>query len=114
MKGHPGTGSRRRGRATPAVSFIIRTIGIGHTPKIFADDDITTWPSEGKIEDYRVLKPYVEEVNYHIATTTADKEVPYVEVYLEKGLVNPDGVHPNDEGYQVIAEQLRKLGYTPL
>jgi lysophospholipase L1-like esterase len=93
---------------------IIRTIGIGHTPKIFVDDAITTWPSEGKIEDFRALKPYVEEVNYHIATTTADKDVPYVEVYLEKSHVNLDGVHPNDEGYQVIAEQLRELGYSPL
>ena len=93
---------------------LIRTIGMGHTPKIFVDDAITTWPSEGKIEDFRVLKPYVEEVNHHIATTTADKAVPYVEVYLEKEHVNPDGVHPNDEGYQVIAEQLRELGYSPL
>jgi lysophospholipase L1-like esterase len=95
-------------------STIIRTIGIGHTPKIFVDDAITTWPSEGKIEDFRALKPYLEEVNYHIATTTADKDVPCVEVYLEKSHVNPDGVHPNDEGYQVIAEQLRELGYSPL
>jgi len=93
---------------------IIRTIGMGHTPKIFVDDAITSWPSEGKIEDFRVLKPYVEEVNYLIATTTADKDVPYVEVYLDKGHVNPDGVHPNDEGYQVIAEQLRELGYSHL
>ena len=89
---------------------IIRTIGLGHTPKIFVDDAITTWPSEGKIENFRALKPYLEEVNNHIATTTAGKDVPYVEVYLEKSHVNPDGVHPNDEGYQVIAEQLRKLG----
>lgn len=93
---------------------IVRAIGMGHTPKIFVDDTITTWPSEGKIEDFRVLKPYVEEVNNHIATTTADKDVPHVEVYLEKGHVNQDGVHPNDEGYQVIAEQLRELGYRPL
>ena len=91
---------------------IICTLGIGHTPKIFVDDATTTWPSEGKIEDFRVLKPYVEEINYHIATTTAGKDMLYVEVYLEKGHVNPDGVHPNDEGYQVIAEQLRELGYS--
>jgi lysophospholipase L1-like esterase len=93
---------------------IIRTIGMGHTPKIFIDDAITAWPSEGKIEDFRFLKPYVEEINHHIATTTANKDVPYVEVYLEKEHVNPDGVHPNDEGYQIIAEQLRELGYHPL
>ena len=33
------------------------TIGMGHTPKIFVDDAVTTWPSEGKIEDVRSLKP---------------------------------------------------------
>ena len=93
---------------------IIRTIGMGHTPKIFVDDAVTTWPSEGKIEDVCSLKPYVEQVNYNIATTTADKDVPYVEIHLEKGQVNPDGAHPNDEGYQVIAEQLRELGHSPL
>ncbi len=93
---------------------LIRTIGMGHTPRIFVDDAATTWPSEGKIEDLRVLKPYVEEVNKHIATTAADKDVPYVEVYLEEGHVNPDGIHPNDEGYRVIAQQLRELGYGPL
>jgi lysophospholipase L1-like esterase len=93
---------------------VIRTIGMGHTPRIFVDDAVTTWPSEGKIEDLRVLKPYVEEVNKHIATTAADNDVPYVEVYLEEGCVNADGVHPNDEGYRVIAEQLRELGYGPL
>ena len=93
---------------------VIRTLGMGHTPRIFVDDAATTWPSEGKIEDLRVLKPYVEEVNKHIAKTAADKSVPYVEVYLEEGHVNPDGVHPNDEGYRVIAEQLRELRYGPL
>ena len=96
----------------PTGDTLIRTIGLGHTPRIFVDDT-TSWPSEGKIEDLRILKPYVEEVNRHIATTAADKGVPYVEVYLEEGHVNPDGVHPNDEGYRVIAERLRELGYGP-
>lgn len=91
---------------------IIRTIGMGHTPKIFVDDAVTTWPSEGKIEDLRFLKPYVEQMNQYIATTTADRGIPYVEVYLEKEHVNPDGVHPNDEGYRIIADRLRELGYS--
>ena len=91
---------------------IIRTIGMGHTPKIFVDDAVTTWPSEGKIEDLRFLMPYVEQMNQHIATTAADRGIPYIEVYLEKEHVNPDGVHPNDEGYRVIADRLRELGYS--
>jgi lysophospholipase L1-like esterase len=28
--------------------------------------------------------------------------------------MSEDGLHPNDKGYQVIAERLRSLGYEPL
>jgi lysophospholipase L1-like esterase len=34
-------------------------------------------------------------------------------VHLEKGYIGQDGVHPTDEGYEVIAERLRELGYSP-
>jgi lysophospholipase L1-like esterase len=76
---------------------IIRTAGLGHTPH--ADT---------------ALKPYMDEVNEHIAATSTNNHIPYVQVYLDEGDLNPDGVHPNDEGYEVIAAQLRELGYSPL
>jgi lysophospholipase L1-like esterase len=28
--------------------------------------------------------------------------------------MSEDGLHPNDKGYQVMAERLRSLGYEPL
>ena len=76
---------------------IIRTAGIGYTPRV---DE--------------VFKPYLEQVNRHVATTAANNDIPYAQQYLGKEYISPDGVHPNDNGYEVIADQLRKLGYSPL
>jgi lysophospholipase L1-like esterase len=94
---------------------IIRTTGIGYIPYVFYVDEPTdTWPSEGKIDDFQVFEPYVNEINRHIATTTANTEILYSGVCLDKEAVNPDGVHPNDKGHEIIADQLRALGYGPL
>lgn len=76
---------------------IIRTTGLGYTPRV-----------DG------VFEPYLVEVNRHIAATAADESIPYAEVHLGGEDMSPDGVHPNDEGYRVIAVRLRELGYEPL
>ncbi len=76
---------------------IIRTVGLGYTPRV-----------DG------VFEPYLAEVNHHIAASAADAGIPYVEVRLGGEGMSPDGVHPSDEGYRVIAERLRELGYEPL
>src|SRR5215216_1261577 len=76
---------------------IIRTAGIGYTSRV---DE--------------VFQPYVVEVNRHVVTTAANNDIPYAQPYLGKEYISPDGVHPNDNGYEVIADQLRKLGYSPL
>ena len=33
---------------------------------------------------------------------------------VAQGLIATDGLHPNDAGHKVIADQLRALGYAPL
>ncbi len=76
---------------------IIRTAGLGYTPRV-----------DGAFE------PYLSEVNRHIAASAARSGISYVEVHLGEEGMSPDGVHPNDEGYRVIAERLRELGYEPL
>lgn len=76
---------------------VIRTAGMGYTPR--ADE---------------VFEPYVDEANRHIAATAADASIPYTQVHLSEEGMSPDGIHPNDGGYEVIAEQLRELGYDPL
>lgn len=78
---------------------IIRVAGLGYTPYL---------------ETEEAFEPYLDEVNRQIATTASNNGIPYAEVHLDKGYISQDGVHPNDEGYEVIAERLRELGYRPL
>jgi len=49
-----------------------------------------------------------------LAASAGDNGIPHAEVRLGGGVMGPDGVHPNDEGYGLIAERLRGLGYEPL
>jgi lysophospholipase L1-like esterase len=72
---------------------IIRTVGLGYTPQA------------GK-----VLEPYLKQVNYNIATSSDESGIPYAEVSLgDKGL-GPDGLHPDESGYEDIADGLEELG----
>jgi lysophospholipase L1-like esterase len=76
---------------------VIRTAGIGYTPRV---DEI--------------FEPYVDEVYRHVATTAPSHNIAYAQSYLDEENMNADGVHPNDDGYAVIADRLRGLGYAPL
>jgi lysophospholipase L1-like esterase len=92
---------------------IIRAAGLGYTPYLDpegADDR----RSSDELDDFQVFKPYLEELNRYFATTATDNGIPYAEVSLDGGYLSQDGVHPNDEGYEVIAGRLRDLGYSPL
>lgn len=76
---------------------VIRTAGLGYTPDV-----------DG------VYGPYLAEVNRHIAASADDNGIPYAEIRLGREGMSQDGVHPNGEGYEKIADGLRKLGYEPL
>jgi lysophospholipase L1-like esterase len=76
---------------------VIRTAGLGYTPRV---DE--------------VFEPYLSEVEHHIATTAAENGIPSAQPYLAGGYMSPDGLHPNDDGYEVMAQRLRELGYRPL
>jgi lysophospholipase L1-like esterase len=76
---------------------IIRTAGIGYTPRVG-----------------ETFEPYIREVNRYIATTAAGHDIPCAQPYLKRKYMSPDGVHPNDRGYKVIADRLRELDYGPL
>jgi lysophospholipase L1-like esterase len=72
---------------------IIRTVGLGYTPHAG-----------------RVFEPYLKQVNRNIATSADESNIPYAEVSLgEKGL-GPDGLHPDESGYEKIANELEELG----
>jgi acyl-CoA thioesterase I len=76
---------------------IIRTAGLGYTPRVAAN-----------------FEPYVAEANRHIATTSAAHGIPYAQPSLGEAHMSSDGVHPDDAGYEKIADGLRELGYYPL
>jgi lysophospholipase L1-like esterase len=76
---------------------IIRTAGLGYVPRVGG-----------------IYGPYLDDVNRHIATTARESGIPYAEIYLSEEGMSPDRVHPNDAGYEVIAGELRELGYGPL
>ena len=75
---------------------IVRTAGLGYVPRVGG-----------------VYEPYLDEVNRHIVTTAEKNGIPHAEIQLGDGDMSPDGVHPNDDGYAVIARELRGLGYAP-
>ena len=104
---------------------IVRTMDI-YNPYVRTDKISDTWQNDGGIKDlndFQVFKSYVEEVNDHIATASCAASVPYAEVYLvfngptgeedprSKGYLSFDGVHPNNTGHRIIADELRKVGY---
>ena len=76
--------------------------------------------------DLEKLKPFLDEMNAHIAQSAQANEIPLARVYLAfngangdenaaaKGYLSSDQVHPDDDGYAKIAELLRGLGYAPL
>ena len=92
---------------------IIRAAGLGYTPYLDPEGAAADG-SSGELSDLQVFEPHLDEVNRHIATTASDNGVPHAEVRLDRGYLSQDGVHPNDEGYEVIAGRLRELGYNPL
>ena len=76
--------------------------------------------------DLDELKPYLDQINAHIAQSAQANQVPMAKVYEAfngadgeqdaggKGYISNDQLHPDDEGYAKIAELLRGLGYAPL
>jgi lysophospholipase L1-like esterase len=103
---------------------IVRTMDI-YNPYVRTDKISDTWQNDGGMNDFQVFKRYVDEVNYHIATTSYTSGIPYAEVYLtfngttgdedpkSMGYLSFYGVHPNNTGHRIIADELRKLGYIP-
>ena len=80
-----------------AEEAIIRTAGLGYTPRV-----------DG------VYEPYLREANRHIAASAAQNGIPYAEVSLGDRGIGADGLHPDEHGYEAIADRLRGLGYEPL
>jgi lysophospholipase L1-like esterase len=107
------------GLRSPAAA-IIRTMDF-YDPLLDVDEVMGGWPN-----DFEVFKKYLEQVNTHIAKSSDVYGIPHAKVYeafngpngdedpITKGYVSSDGIHPNDGGHAVIAQELRRLAYGPL
>jgi lysophospholipase L1-like esterase len=110
-------------RATSGT--IIRTMDV-YNPYVNEDKAANTWADDGGLDDFQVVKQYLDEVNQHIASTATVKGIPYAKVYdafngpngdtdpSSLGYITFDGLHPSDNGHTKIAELLQGLGYAPL
>jgi hypothetical protein len=102
-----------------------------YNPYVRTDIVSDTWQYDGVIDgvmmdlnDFQVFKVYFDQVNRHIASNAA--VIPSAQVHLafngpygdedpkSKGYLSFDGIHPNNTGHRIIADELRKLGYAPL
>jgi len=75
--------------------------------------------------DLELLNPFLDEVNSHIESSANANGILMAPVHralngptgtedpAAEGLISADALHPNDAGHEVIAEQLRNLGYAP-
>jgi lysophospholipase L1-like esterase len=107
---------------------VIRTMNV-YNPFVKAWKASDSWANDGGLNDFQVIKPYLDEVNNYIEATATANNIPYAKVYQafngingdedagDKGYISPydySGVHPSDLGHKVIADLFRNLGYYPL
>jgi lysophospholipase L1-like esterase len=114
----------------PLTTTIVRTMDL-YYPWVAQDmatnttpDSKETGPARGN--DFEVMNYYLEQMDAHIASSTAASGIPLAQVHAAfngttgtddpgaKGYIASDGLHPNDTGHEVIAEAFRSLGYAPL
>jgi lysophospholipase L1-like esterase len=96
-----------------------------YNPFVNLDGSMVSWPDIGA-DNFSVFEEYLEQANSHIAESSGAYGIPHARVHEafngpsgtedpnNKGYMYPDGIHPNDDGYAVIAQELRRLGYEPL
>jgi lysophospholipase L1-like esterase len=109
----------RRGRPT-----VFRTMTI-YDPFVAEDLAADTFPGDG-MNDFQVLKIYLDMVNDYITTQSLMRGVLVAPVYeafngpggnedpIAKGLISFDGFHPNGKGHALMAFLLRTLGYAAI
>lgn len=107
---------------------VLRTMDI-YNPFVKAQKASDSWIDDGGLNDFQVIKPYLDQANSHIRSTAAGYGIPCAKVYQafngvngdedagDKGYISPydfSGVHPGELGHKVIADLFRNLGYSPL
>jgi len=103
-------------------SLILRSMNI-YCPNttFYLNDDFIT--NDKYPNDFAVINPVLTKINRLISKTCRSKKIPFADVHLSyngssgtedpvlKGYIYDDLLHPNDIGYQIIADDFRSLGY---
>lgn len=63
--------------------------------------------------------PWIQRFNARLAEFERFPHIKVADIYSafqgrQQELLTPHGIHPNDHGYEVMADVLNRLGYTPL
>lgn len=111
--------------ARPSSTTIIRTHDF-HNPYISYDKDRDTITTDTAPNDHLILKPYWQEMNEYSCQKAAEAGIGCAKISIifngedgemdpvAAGLIRPDGLHPSDEGYKLMADAWSVLGYSPL
>lgn len=100
----------------------------GTNPTIYRTMDVyNPYVAQDKQDgSFYVFKQYLDQVNAHIAGQAGTYGYQMAQVYRAfngasgeedpkaKNYIGLDGLHPNDTGHRVIADEFRLLGYSPL
>ena len=85
--------------------------------------NVNTYKEEGHFES---VHPYWLACNEYLVQAASEHEIPVARVYRafngpngdedfkDKGYAAPNGFHPNQVGYSLMADLFRELGYEPL
>jgi len=88
----------------------------------YLNDDLVT--TDKYPNDFAVINPILTKINSLIGKTCRKNKILYADVHFSyngssgtedpylKGYIYDDNLHPNDAGYQVIADDLQALGYS--
>jgi lysophospholipase L1-like esterase len=104
---------------------IFRTMDI-YNPFVSVDMAQNSWPND-QGNDFQVLNSYLDKFNTTINNEANSRSIPFARVHerfngplgdidpndMVPPLISIDGVHPNNDGHQVIAELLRDLRFSP-
>jgi lysophospholipase L1-like esterase len=104
-------------------NVIIRTMDL-YNPFVNTDINSNTFPNDGGLNDFQAFKPYLDETNNHIRRTCFANGIPLARVYVAingtegtndagtQNLLGFDGLHPNNAGHLLIANNFRTATLT--
>lgn len=104
-------------------STIIRTMNLYYAA-VTMDQNNDSFAGDAYSSDFAFFNPYLAKTNASLSKIARQKKILVANVHAlyngssgtedpqTKGYICADGLHPNDTGYQVMADELENLGYS--